>query len=367
MKKRRKIQYSLMVLMLFFLLMTTRATGSIGAMDEIWNNMVFNKDQSFTYDLQRGGETIGEITISVTDSKDNIIRLIVEGNYYEETFNASTLLFEEEKFEEFFDNFMTIISEESPYEVKEILCYTIFFSPYTGIPVYGGELFSIQDSQITDEQGVPYLLQNLNNKQEYAGYEGSLVHIKSQERFNYTLTQVGDDDEIDLNIEMCISPDLLLPLKAVTEIALESEKNFYAAELTNYTNESEFTVREKDSAFAENKLIEVEEYFRASDLNIGERLLKHHEIVGAAAGFGIKIEGKEVELYYYNLETADAGTIKSFEEARETGMFCPPETNMEMPVIIRGNIMLMGLEYGDFYTHPAKDEIIELFNNFKVD
>ncbi|MFP4662656.1 MAG: hypothetical protein ACLFPF_10720 [Halanaerobiales bacterium] len=366
MKKRRMIKSSLVVLVLFLLLLTPCAAGSTGAMDEIWNRLVFNKDQSFTYDLQRGTETIGKITISVTDSQNDIIRLIVEGNYYDENFNASTLLLEAGDFEDFFDNFMTIISEESPYEVKEVLFYTIFFSPYSGIPVYGGELFSVQDSQITDEQGAPYLLQDLNIKKEYAGYEGSLVHIKSQERFNYLLTQVGDD-EVDLNLEMCISPDLPLPLRAVAEIALDSEKNYYAAELTNYTPESKYTIQEKDSASAKNKLIELEEYFRASDLNIGERYPKYHEMVGAAAGFGIEIEGKEVELYYFDLETADTATIKSFEEARETGKLCPPNSNMEMSVIIKGNIMLIGLEYGDFYTHPAKDEIIELFNNYKAD
>ncbi|MFW5877737.1 MAG: hypothetical protein ACOCUP_01360 [bacterium] len=368
MKKRRRIKVSPVVFILSLLFLTSLAAESVGVEDELWKKLEFNKDQSFTYDLQRGTqelETIGAITISVTGSQDDIIRLIVEGNYYEETFNASALI-EAGDFEDFFVNFMTIISEESAYEVKEVLCYTIFFSPYAGIPVYGGELSSARDGQITDEQGAPYLLQNLNNKQEYAGFEGSLVQIKSKERFNYLLTQVGDD-EVDLNIEMCISPDLPLPLRAVTEIVLESERHFYAAELTNYNTESEYTIREKDSTFAKDKLIEVEEYFRASDLNIGERYLKHHDMVGAAAGFGIEIEGKEVELYYYDPETTDQGTLKSLEEARETGKFCPPESHMEMPVIIKGNIILMGLEFGDYYTHPAKDEITELFNGFKID
>ncbi|MFP4017080.1 MAG: hypothetical protein ACLFUI_08600, partial [Halanaerobiales bacterium] len=108
----------------------------------------------------------------------------------------------------------------------------------------------------------------------------------------------------------------------------------------------------------------VVEHFRTNNLQIGERQPKSYKMMGAVAGFGLEVEGGEVELYVFDPETAEEDTLKGLNEARNIGEFYSPSFNMEIPVVINGNIMLTGLEYGTYYTHPAKDKVIEVFKSF---
>ncbi len=74
-------------------------------------------------------------------------------------------------------------------------------------------------------------------------------------------------------------------------------------------------------------------------------------MVGAVEGFGIEINGSEIELYLYETDSPDLEEIKTEGEYDMEGFTLPAEYN--------GNIVLMGHD-----DHPEADEIVETFKNY---
>ncbi len=349
---REKILYFfILIFLLVFLINPTGETERVSAGGKIWKVLEFDSGQCFTYELKRGTEeleTIGEVTFWVSDSQDEMIRLTVEGAFKGETFTASAPG-KAGNIGNIYINFMGTIFAELPYEVNEVLSYTIW-QAWPEIPLYEEELSSDRDGYITDEYGGTYLFKILDNKGKYAGLEGYLIQMEPEEE--------------DVNIEMCVNPELPLPLMAVKNS--EEDMGVFAAELTDYKTDSNIPEWEKNRAAAESELLKVVEYFRANNLQIGERQLKSYKMIGAAAGFGLEVEGAEIELYIFDPETAEEDTLAGLNEARKTGNFFSPSFNRDIPVALNGDIMLTGLEYGDIF-HPAKERIIEVFKGFQAD
>src|SRR5690554_1459723 len=245
MKKRKLINISLLIFLLLFLLNSPRAAEKVNARGEVWRLLEFDSGQCFTYELKletQGVETTGEITFWVADERDEMIRLITEGNFNGETFTASApgKAGDIRDIENIFMNFMRTILVELPYEVNEVLSYTIFFSPWLEIPVDKIELGSGHKEYITDSNEDSYFLEILNNRSTYAGFEGYLIQMQREEE--------------DLNIEMCINPGMPLPLMTVRNSGIEG---VFAAELSSYTTASDIPEWEKKRAVAESELLKV--------------------------------------------------------------------------------------------------------------
>jgi len=354
MKNKDLLKKLLLIILILLLVKCPWAVEEVDAGGEIWKVLEFDSGHSFTYDLKRGEQelkTIGEATFWIADSHSEMIRIIVEGNFNGETFVASAPG-KTGDIENIFVNFMAVLFMELPYEINEVLCYTIW-QPWMENPLYENELSHGQDGYITDEYGDSYLLKILNNKGKYAGVEGYLIQMESEED--------------DISIEMCVNPELPLPLMVVTKMFLEEDMGMFAAELTDYNTNSYIPEWEKTRVTAESELLKVVEFFRANGLVVGEQILKSYKMIGAQAGFGLEVEGGEIELYIFDPNTIEDDVMTALNKARNTGKFPYPSFDKDISVIIKGDIMLMGLEgdYGTYnYTHPAKEQITKIFEAF---
>lgn len=197
------------------------------------------------------------------------------------------------------------------------------------------------------------VVMSISEKRNYAGIDGYLV----------TLKQDGVD-----TFEFCSNPNYLWP----SMINLEGweflyEEVSYRVELIDFEEGAEVPDADLTSGESPARVLEaLVEYFKASGLEVGERSMKAYSMMGAVAGFGLEVEGAEVELYIFDSETAEAELVDNLKEARETNVFLFAAMNMEMPVVMNGDIMLTGLEVGEIYQHPAKDLVVEVFSNFKI-
>jgi hypothetical protein len=106
------------------------------------------------------------------------------------------------------------------------------------------------------------------------------------------------------------------------------------------------------------KLADVVEYFQQQGLSTGNIISKAFQMIGAEDGFGIIVEGEQVELYLFNPNTADKETLSNLDDARRIGKFS--FSGFSVPVVMNGNIMLTRYD-----EHPHKDKIIQVFKNFR--
>ncbi|MFW6270643.1 MAG: hypothetical protein ACOC4G_11245 [Bacillota bacterium] len=351
MKKCKLMKILLLIFLLIFLINSPWVVERIFARGEVWQVLEFNDNQCFTYEVKRDTqelETSGEITFWVSDTPDEMTRLIAEGNFSNGEFRSSVSVKEKNK-EDILANFMATILAESPYEVNEVLIYTIFYIPWLDIPVEKIDLTVGYEEYITDCNEDNYLLA-IDKKCKYIGIDGYLIQMKSE---------VGD-----INIEMCVNPELPLPLMIVSNSGAEG---VFSAELTNYTTNFDIPEWGKSWETAENELMKVVDHFHSNNLQIGKRQPKSYKMIGATAGFGLEVEGGEIELYIFDEENSEEDVLKKLNEASNTGKFHHPSFNKDIPIIINGNKMLIGLEveYGNFsQTHPAKEEITKVFKTF---
>lgn len=112
-----------------------------------------------------------------------------------------------------------------------------------------------------------------------------------------------------------------------------------------------------------DELESVLNHFRNQGLKVDDVHFKLPEMMGAEGGIGFNLEGGAVELYLFDPAKADNEIASSLEKARQTGTFFSPGLKTDVPVKINGNIMLTGLQI-HAYQHPAKDRIIEVFENY---
>lgn len=101
------------------------------------------------------------------------------------------------------------------------------------------------------------------------------------------------------------------------------------------------------------------EHFKSNGFETGEVIGKAYSMMGAVEGFGIMINGEQIEFYRFDIKTTDEETKKNLETARTAGVYSM--SGMSFSAIMNGNMMLVRYE-----DHPEKDKIIEVFKNYKA-
>lgn len=107
-----------------------------------------------------------------------------------------------------------------------------------------------------------------------------------------------------------------------------------------------------ETATFERTLDDVINYFGHMGFEIGEQSNKVAELLGAAEGVGVKLNGQEVELYLYDEESVD------LEEIHTSGSYAL--NGVESPAIVNGKIVLVRYE-----DHPYKEAILEAFTKYQ--
>lgn len=107
-----------------------------------------------------------------------------------------------------------------------------------------------------------------------------------------------------------------------------------------------------------SKLERLLDHFSSEGLTVGKKSMKAAEMIGAKDGFGIEINGKEIEVYEFNLESKDENTVSNLKSAKENGEM----QVLDIPFSVKMNGSLMISNYQD---HPVKDKILDAFMNFK--
>ncbi len=335
-------------------------TGEVGAR-EGWKPWDFEPGQSFTYLIKAekdGTETLGEVSILIYPAGDYMIEMVLKGELGGEYFEVYAEA-EKGQTEDLFIALFTQMMWEVPELVLQTLMHT-FLQPWMETPLDNAQLsmdwvWEEDDEDEWDEWDDDDFWMGVIGRETYGGVEGFLIGTDEEVEFDYVF-------------QICISPDIPLPIMAgsssfVEDHDLEAE-SFYA-ELLSYEmvalGDMEPVVRKEPEGTVLDDLVE---YFADNGLEIGERQMKAYGMLGAIAGFGLIVEGDEIELYLFDPETASEETMEYLEAARETGKFNFKEMGMEIPVVLNGYIMLTGLEFGTFYEHPEKDLIVEIFQSF---
>lgn len=317
--------------------------------DNIWQPYSFEPDQMYTYQLRQeigGVEKTGELIIWIVAEDDEQVRIVVEGDFEGDSFTGMLPAQLDDPMKLFATTGGTLY-HELPAEVSEIF-FLVLWLPWMETPFYNQSLSVGQEWTHDDyEDEVEF---RVVGRDIYAGLEGYVIETT---------------DNVEYKMEICINPEIPLPLLGKAS-DLEDEV-YSSAELTAYEEkriEPEMKADIDDRKEVETTLQELVEYFRNSDLEIGETTPKAFDIIGAVDGLGLEVEGDKIELYLFDPEKLDIETAEHLEEARSSGWFWFEEMNTEIPVVINGNIMLTGLEFKEVYVHPAKERIVEVFESF---
>ena len=136
----------------------------------------------------------------------------------------------------------------------------------------------------------------------------------------------------------------------ITENVEDSSKEDKSKQDENKENKQDEGKQEDEKKT--DPLSDVVAYFESNGFTIGEKTAKAYEMVGAVDGFGIELNGANVEFYLYEPDSVDLKTIQEKAQYNMEGFV--------FPAIANGNIVLMGHD-----EHPDKDKIEELFKNYK--
>lgn len=124
-----------------------------------------------------------------------------------------------------------------------------------------------------------------------------------------------------------------------------------STEASNEQTESD-AEEEKTHDEKEKTLEELVEHFKQSGFNIGDKTKKAPEMIGASEGFGIEVDGEDIEIYQYELDSEDLDEIKSNGEYEMEG-FGP------FPAVANGNFVLISHE-----EHSETEKITTTFESF---
>lgn len=116
-------------------------------------------------------------------------------------------------------------------------------------------------------------------------------------------------------------------------------------------------VKQETNIPKEKGLADVVQYFKSQGFKVGEVKTKAFDMLGAIDGFGIDVDGEQIELYIFDPNKANDETKKNLDDAEKIGKFSA--FGMSIPVIKNGNIILM--RYSE---HSNKEKIIQTFKNF---
>ncbi len=99
------------------------------------------------------------------------------------------------------------------------------------------------------------------------------------------------------------------------------------------------------------------DYFKKNGLNIGGKTVKAASMIGAKDGFGISINGSNVEIYEFDPNSKDELAVANLKAAKDGYIEI---VGIKFNVVLNGNIILVGYD-----EHPDKDKIVELFKKYK--
>ena len=328
--------------------------------------------QEFTYEVevqQREGIKEGQINILFSELDANTLEILVEGDFAGEEF-FFTAAGNKNSPADIFSNISTAMIMSLPPELGGVFMST--FSMAGMITGFYGDQFELGWQFVDDEDFGDEVLISIEEMSSFAGQEGYLIKMQ-------------DDREVFL--EYSQSPEILLPLMVNFPGYLPDDEEFHddydweddGDEFSQGIFGEDFAARIELISFREDAVIaqeladrpspqrilnELVEHFVESGLEVGERSMRGYSMMGAVAGFGVEIEGGEVELYLYDRENADEDLLENLNKAEESGKFLFAAMGMEIPVVINGDIMMTGLEFGSFYKHPAYDEVVDTFMKF---
>jgi len=98
------------------------------------------------------------------------------------------------------------------------------------------------------------------------------------------------------------------------------------------------------------ELAELINHIRNAGFEIGETSVKHYEMIGATAGFGLEVGGEEIELYYYDPAKAEPTVLDGLKELHRPGGM--------MAVVINGYYQMV------VALHPEQERLIQTFMDF---
>lgn len=106
----------------------------------------------------------------------------------------------------------------------------------------------------------------------------------------------------------------------------------------------------KEGVKVPRELEELINHLRNAGFEIGEYSVKHYEMIGATAGFGLEVGGQEIELYYYDPAKTEQTVLDGLKDLHK------PEG--AMAVVINGyHQMVVAL-------HPEQEKLIQTFMDF---
>ena len=320
--------------------------------------------QQFDYILEmRKDDTLltGEMTVIFAEIDEEMVEIIVEGYFHDEEIFVTTAASRDNP-ASVFTGFSSALMTDLDSELSELFMSTFSFAGMM-IGFYGEEFalgWELREDE--DEEFMDEIMISIPEMRSFAGQEGYLVRL-------------GEDDFI--MAEFCHNPELVLPLMINFSSFIDED---IAAEMEIDEDWQEAAARVELVGFAEGVEIEADlagrpspgrilqevvDHFRAAGLEVGARSPRYAGMMGAVDGFGLEIAGDEVEIYLFDSAAADENLAGRLVEAAETGKFHFEMMGMDIPVVMNGDIMLTGLEFGGFYTHSEKETIVEVFTGFE--
>ncbi|MTI94358.1 MAG: hypothetical protein FH749_02565 [Firmicutes bacterium] len=98
-------------------------------------------------------------------------------------------------------------------------------------------------------------------------------------------------------------------------------------------------------------------HFEQHGFTVGEETLKDYSMLGAVDGFGIELDGEDVEFYLFDPATDDPDAQQLLEDARTKGTITMWE--ITFPALINGDILMINHD-----EHSKQEDIETTFNSF---
>jgi hypothetical protein len=115
-----------------------------------------------------------------------------------------------------------------------------------------------------------------------------------------------------------------------------------------------------DTGAEAKSLADVVDHLKESGLDVGDVETKAYEMLGAVDGFGIAVEGETIELYQFDPNSDDEVSKKNLADGKSIGKMSA--AGFSFPAKVNGNFALIGYD-----THPKKDEIVKIFEEFDTE
>ncbi|HLR04138.1 MAG TPA: hypothetical protein VK111_15440 [Virgibacillus sp.] len=123
-------------------------------------------------------------------------------------------------------------------------------------------------------------------------------------------------------------------------------------EQVNDKNENESEEENNSTDNEDETLDDIVQHFDDSGFDIGDKTEKFPEMIGASEGFGIEIDGEDIEFYEYKSDSDDLENIQSNGEVEM-------EDFGSLPALANGNLVMINHD-----EHSEENEIIEVFESF---